>query len=157
MPRLSIDDLSSELEKLDEQDGITPESVVGVASDPNNILHAHFEWDDAKAGHAHRLQQARHLIKRVKITTPAGSTTSKYVSVRIVNDQGDRIYEPIERVVLDQSKWSFVLDETLLVIDEATVKIEVLTDLAVNLGQADLAQNMKRTCFDLREMASNAT
>ena len=148
MPRLSIDDLSSELEKLDEQDGITPEAVVGVASDPNNILHAHFEWDDAKAGHAHRLQQARHLIKRVKITTPAGS---------IVNDEGDRVYEPMERVVLDQSKWNFVLGETLGVIDEATVKIEVLTDLAVNLGQADLARNMKRTCFDLREMATSAT
>ena len=65
MPRLSIDDLSSELEKLDEQDGITPEAVVEVASDPNNILHAHFEWDDAKAGHA---QKALPLKSR-RITT----------------------------------------------------------------------------------------
>ena len=120
MPRLNIDDLSSELEKLDEQGGITPEAVVGVARDPNNILHAHFEWDDAKAGHAHRLQQARLLIKRVKITTPAGSTTPKYVSVKIVSDEGDRVYEPIERVVLDQTKWSFVLGETLAVVDEAS-------------------------------------
>ena len=52
MPRLNIDDLSSELEKLDGQDGITPEAVVGVARDPSNVLHAHFEWDVAKAGQA---------------------------------------------------------------------------------------------------------
>mgnify|MGYP005821170523 FL=1 len=156
MPRLNIDDLSSELEKLDGQDGITPEAVVGVARDPSNVLHAHFEWDDAKAGHAHRLQQARQLIKRVKITTPTGSTTPKYVSVKIVSDEGDRVYEPIERVVLDQTKWSFVLGETLTVVDEASEKIEVLTELAANPEQSDLARNMKRTCFDLREMASNA-
>ena len=156
MPRLNIDDLSSELEKLDGQGGITPEAVVGVASDPNNVLHAHFEWDDAKAGHAHRVQQARLLIKRVKITTPAGSTTPRYVSVRIASDEGDRVYEPIERVVLDQSKWSFVIGETLAVVDDASEKIEVLTELAANPGQMDIARSMKRACFDLREMASNA-
>jgi hypothetical protein len=153
MPRLNIDALASELEKLDELDGITPEAVVGVARDPNNILHPHFEWDDAKAGHAHRLQQARHLIKRVKITTPAGGTTSKYVSVMVVGDAGDRVYEPMERVVLDQTKWSFVIGETLAVVDEASAKIGVLTDLAGNPGQVSIARNLKRACFDLRAIA----
>ena len=157
MARLTNRALAGELEKLDENDGLTPEAVVRVARDPDSILHAHFEWDDAKAGHSHRLQQARHLIKRVKIVTPAGSTTPKYVSVMVSGGgEGDRVYEPLDRVVLDRSKWSFVLSETLAVVDDASARIEALTSLAGSPGQESVARSMKRACFDLRVIATSA-
>jgi uncharacterized DUF497 family protein len=41
---------------------ITPENVVEDARSNNSPLHPCFEWDDGKAAHEHRKQQARELI-----------------------------------------------------------------------------------------------
>jgi hypothetical protein len=43
------------------------EDVVERASDVAHVLHDRFEWDDAKAGHAYRLEQADALIREVRI------------------------------------------------------------------------------------------
>jgi len=45
---------------------ITAEAVVSEAESKNSPLHSYFEWDDAKAGYAHRLWQARQLIASVR-------------------------------------------------------------------------------------------
>jgi len=60
--------LAQELKKLEDKAGaLTPEQVVAAAEDTKSPLHKYFEWDDNKAAHAHRIGQARELIKRVKI------------------------------------------------------------------------------------------
>lgn len=46
---------------------LTPDSVVAHAAQENSPLHEYFEWDDSKAAHAHRLDQARSLITSVKV------------------------------------------------------------------------------------------
>lgn len=38
---------------------------------PSSALHGQFEWDDSKAAHEHRLEQARRLI-RLHVVTEAG-------------------------------------------------------------------------------------
>lgn len=43
------------------------EAVLEAARDEASPLHSRFEWDDAKAGHEHRLTQARHLIRSIDI------------------------------------------------------------------------------------------
>lgn len=49
-------------------DGVlTPSAVVDAARNPNSSMHAQFEWDDSEAAEAYRLQQARALIRRVKV------------------------------------------------------------------------------------------
>jgi hypothetical protein len=48
---------------------LTPEDVLEAARREDSPLHVHFEWDDAKAGYQHRLDQARRLIRiRVEVT-----------------------------------------------------------------------------------------
>ncbi len=42
--------------------------VVDMAADPASPLHAHFEWDDAEAAQRHRQDQARALIRSVRLT-----------------------------------------------------------------------------------------
>jgi hypothetical protein len=62
-----------ELESLrDENNLILAERVVEFAENPSTALHGWFEWDDSRAAHQHRLQQARQLIVWVKVK-PAGS------------------------------------------------------------------------------------
>lgn len=43
------------------------EDVVMAAAAPEHPLHDRFEWDDAKAGHAYRVEQARGIIRRVRM------------------------------------------------------------------------------------------
>jgi hypothetical protein len=44
---------------------LTPPDVVTDARNPNSPLHPFFEWDDTAAAEAHRLSQARGLIRAV--------------------------------------------------------------------------------------------
>lgn len=46
---------------------LTPEAVLADAADPTSVLHSCFEWDDSKAAHQYRLDQARGLI-RIRMT-----------------------------------------------------------------------------------------
>jgi hypothetical protein len=86
----------------DDVDGlIQPEMVVEMASDPASPLHKHFEWDDGKAAHAHRIAQARYLIARYTITRI--DEGPKYVNITIRKDDGSsrRGYVAVERAVAD--------------------------------------------------------
>jgi len=55
------------LKGLSNADGyIDPEHVVAIATDAADLLHDEFEWDNAIAGHRHRVEQAQKLIRFVK-------------------------------------------------------------------------------------------
>ena len=44
-----------------------PQAVVAGARDPKSVLHPHFEWNEAKAAEAHRMDQARALIRSIRV------------------------------------------------------------------------------------------
>ena len=56
-----------ELEQLASAGQLTPQNTVERARDPTNPLHAYFTWDDAKAADERRLDQARLLIRSVRV------------------------------------------------------------------------------------------
>lgn len=65
----AVFDYKQELQALYDTDGkLTADSVVSKATDPSTALHEHFEWDDTAAAHEYRLEQARHLIRTVRIS-----------------------------------------------------------------------------------------
>lgn len=52
----------------DKNGGILqPEAVVAAAKNAKSPLHAYFEWDDKKASHQWRIEQARRLIRSVRV------------------------------------------------------------------------------------------
>lgn len=61
--------IKQRLQELCDRNGarLTPDAVLADASDPESPLHEHFEWDDSKAAAKHRLDQARSLIRSVKV------------------------------------------------------------------------------------------
>lgn len=82
-----------ELKQLEDRKGrLTPEQVLEAASDPKSALHSQFEWDDSKAAYAHRLDQARELIRRVKIELVVEERTIK--AVAYVRDPDRQTSEP---------------------------------------------------------------
>lgn len=99
--------LLAELVAIRDRHGVlTADAVVADSTPVTAPLHDRFEWDDAKAGHEHRLEQARGLIRSVKIEyrAPDGEAgkTRAFVSVARTDGQPtDRTYEPIQAVAQD--------------------------------------------------------
>jgi hypothetical protein len=64
------------LAKIGEQNGgrLTPAATVEAARPERHLLHRHFEWNDAEAAEAYRLDQARTLIRCIRVTDDTGPT-----------------------------------------------------------------------------------
>ena len=53
---------------LDRAGDITPAEVLAAAVPESSPIHDQFDWDDSTAAHSHRLDQARTLIRRIRVT-----------------------------------------------------------------------------------------
>ena len=125
------------LDELNQAHGhLTPDLVLAAAADEQSPIHSIFEWDDGKAGHQHRLWQARHLIRSVKIERPDGKPMPKYISIKVDHD---RRYEEASIVVQDNDKWAVVLQETGVALEELEGRIETLVQLGDTAGRKGLA------------------
>ncbi len=61
-------DVAIALKALERDDGrLLPEDVVLAAREPNSPLHRHFTWDDTEAARLRRLDEARALIRSVRV------------------------------------------------------------------------------------------
>lgn len=122
---MKVDRYKAELEKIRiKNNGIlSPEDVVNEAK-TNSILHDYFDWDDKKASHEWRLEQARKLIRVCvqMIETSAGKIPLRvYVSLK-----GDRKfagggYRLMSSVLGDENSRRLLLVEAL---DEMNVFVE---------------------------------
>lgn len=73
-----------------KQGRLEPDQIINEAVNESSPLHYYFEWDDEKAGAAYRLDQARELIRRVKIIVTYEETEIKTVRyIRDVETPGD--------------------------------------------------------------------
>lgn len=70
------------LAKLADENGgrLTPDAVVAHAQRKDSPLHELFEWDTKKAAHAWRLEQARELIRSVRVVITTERTTISTVA-----------------------------------------------------------------------------
>lgn len=61
------DAIEARLEWLAKRGPLTPDAVIRDAKKQDSPLHGEFEWDDGKAGHRWRIEQARALIASVRL------------------------------------------------------------------------------------------
>lgn len=66
---LKAQSVGERLESLRVENGgtLTPRAVVDDARSENSALHPAFEWNDAKAADAYRIEQARYLVSHVAV------------------------------------------------------------------------------------------
>lgn len=76
----SRDLIAARLAKIAEENGgnLTPDAVLEDARSKKSPLHDQFEWNDGEAAHKYRLDQARTLIRSVRVEVV---TEEKTVSV----------------------------------------------------------------------------
>lgn len=60
---------------------LTPKAVVEAARDPRHTLHAHFDWDDASAAEKFRQDQARAIIRCIRIDDDQEEPARAFLSV----------------------------------------------------------------------------
>lgn len=80
---LTAQQIGESLESVVEKRGsLTPENVVKEATDEQHILHPVFEWDNEKAAHKYRCQQARAVVQCVYVQIqPEAPVVRAFVSV----------------------------------------------------------------------------
>lgn len=111
----SRNDINAEINRIyQEHNGITPSLLVEEAKNPDSILHHLFEWDDEKAGHAYRLDQARQIITSVKVNivseTKMISAVSYVRDPRVPGDQQGYVSIETLRTDKDLAKESIKLE-----------------------------------------------
>ncbi len=98
---IKADVIASELERIPKNsDGyLRTEDVVGQAQDKANPLHNYFQWDNTRAGHEYRLQQARQLIRIIHIEDDGplyyNIPVTRIISIQV---EGEEDEEKTERV-----------------------------------------------------------
>jgi hypothetical protein len=72
-----------------------PQNVVEDARDPKSLLHPHFEWDDKKAAELHRVDQARALIRSIRVVDDDDIPRPAFLSIRADDGIGYRAYQEV--------------------------------------------------------------
>lgn len=127
----SRDDIREALEAIRKSGGLTPSRVVRVAKKPDSILHDLFEWDDSKAGHQYRLEQARRLV-RTLVFKPERSTKFLRSYIHVPSPDGEGEYIPTVAIVAHPDKLTLVRDAALRALTSAQDNVDEL-DEAVRL------------------------
>jgi hypothetical protein len=89
-----------------EHGELTPSLLVETARPKTNALHNQFEWDDKIAGAAHRLAQAREMIRRFEVVYKPGSDDTESVRgrewINVRPDDGPGVYKHVNDVAEDE-------------------------------------------------------
>lgn len=94
--------VGAELEVIDREDGeISARSVVERARTPGTALNAwdhvahYFEWDDSVAAEEYREEQARQLIRAVRISIETGDETLSTRGFYAIAADNRKVYRPV--------------------------------------------------------------
>lgn len=79
---------------------LRPGQVVEAAEPEDSPLHPHFEWNNERAGDAYRLDQARTLIRSIRVDDDDGVARPAFINIR---DHGGRCYVALSDVLSSRS------------------------------------------------------
>ena len=120
----------------EQSDGeLRPRVVVEASRPEDHPLHPVFEWRDERAAQLYRDDQARHLIRSVRVVTPAEDVEQapglqiQYVAVSRPQD-GDRVYVEASRAMSDADMRQQVLEEAVRLLRGIRARYGHLEELA---------------------------
>lgn len=141
--------VKNELETIRLKNGgiLKEEDVVKEARREGHPLHDRFDWDDSKAGHLWRLEQARELIRSVYVVIE--TTGQKTVSVRAyasLPSDRDREggYRPIDSIMSNANFRAELLSSAISELEAFKRRYSNLTQLAPVFDAID-AVKIKRS------------
>lgn len=132
--------IRGELMRLYERDReLTAGSVVEAARDETSPLHNRFEWDDTIAAEKYREDQARELIRSIRVTVdrPDGGSVNVRAFVNVDPDpNGKRIYLPTYVAMADPVRREIVLSRARTELNTWVNRYRTLNEAAELLATA---------------------
>ena len=118
---------------------LTPPLVVAESRPKGAYLHNRFEWNDGVAGDRYREQQARQIIRVIKVDVPPdnGNETTVHAFVNVVTVEGEQGYVPVDVAFNDVPSWEYVVEETLMLMHSAEKRLKGLFAFAKSKTQKD--------------------
>lgn len=157
-----MDDVKTALLSLERDGRLLPADVVEAARDPASPLHSHFEWNDSAAAEKYRLDQARTLIRSVKIEVTVRDVPLSCVGYVRDPEAGPKSagYRNVMKLRSEEdAARAAIVDEMKRVSDAARRAKAVATVLGMTdaIQQIDeLAQQVQRTASNTNTNAANA-
>ena len=137
------EDISAALEGIRKNGPLTPTRVVRTASNGDSVLHPLFEWDDAKAGHQHRLFQARQLLA-TRIAHIEGATRTIRAYIHVPSPDGEGEYVPVQTIVTQPDRLTLARDAAIKALAAANDNIEELDEAVRVLGHPERAPGQRQ-------------
>ncbi len=135
-------------EILDKHPEVTTEEVVNFAKSSDCPFHAWFQWDDTKAAEQHRLDQARGLMRSIRITiiTPEEKVFEVSIASSIDSDLTDkaRAYTSTVDGLSDPNTRAKILSLALRELKVIRSKYAMLSELSQVVQSIDTALSIAK-------------
>jgi len=135
-----------------ERGELTPHAVLDDARDPSSPLHSQFDWDDTRAAEKYRVEQARRLIRTVRLVITERNTQVR--SVAYVRDPdkeyADAGYVSTAALRTDEQRARAALVKEL---ERAAAALARAYDVAYAVGLTNEIEALRRQIDQIREVA----
>lgn len=122
------------LQGMVERDGVLdPRTVLSDARSEASPLHKFFTWDESAAAAAWRMEEARRLIRSVRVViqrSPEQSPLEVRAFVRVMSEKKNN-YLPVARVLNDEDMRAQLLAKALLELQAFRQRYATLSELAI--------------------------
>lgn len=126
-----VRDVGSVFLKLVNAGKGSAEELVAAATDKESPAHRHFEWNDKRAAHQHRLSQARKYIRSFEVISKNVSTEPIRAFYPVY---GDGRYERIDKVVENVDLLQALIQDAKSSLITWTKRYEQLRDIGEMRG-----------------------
>jgi hypothetical protein len=128
---------------------LTPKAVVEAARNNKSPLHKHFEWDDAKAAESYRLEQARELIRIIRVEEESGPVRAFFS----IADRGTS-YRALEEVRATPSLQEIVMKQALRDLKAFEERYRDMRDVCEDIRAAQRKISTKLTAANEQRVAA---
>lgn len=117
---------------------LRPEDIVHDAEDVNSPLHRYFEWDDDRAAHNYRLNQARSLVQALVVSVEYKNTEVEGV-VAFVSEKDDegQAYSATFEVLSDKDRRSKLIDQAIIDLENIRARLRMFEEASSALDSID--------------------
>jgi len=113
---------------------VTASLVLKAATNKRNALHCKFEWDDSKASHQYRLEQARRLIRIVKVVPADSDEPERLIHVPRIEggETQEGVYKTASVIIQSKSEFQVALESALNRLRSAQSAVDELRSAAAD-------------------------
>lgn len=123
--------------------GCQTKDLLDAARDPDSPAHAAFEWDDAKAGEAYRMGQARSYLVSISVSVAPNKPPERTVFCPAPRDEesdkpGTRpgIYRPLSMMMQRPDEWERTVAASVQRVESARRALQELLDYSITHDDA---------------------